>query len=61
MNEWISIQNKLPDIDGDYFSRCYGYVFIGTYNKKLNKWRDKNNASGLDQEVTHWLPIPPLT
>ena len=60
MSEWINAKIQVPDASGSCFARCYGHIFVGQYDKKLNKWKDPNSTSGMDQEVSHWMSIPPF-
>lgn len=51
MNEWISLQEKRPPEDGNWFVICTnGIVTIAPY---LN-----GGFCGIDDIVTHWMPLP---
>jgi len=57
MNQWIDVTKQLPDRDGRYLV-CCGSVFIAKYVKSANKWERENSNSGLNQVVSHWMPLP---
>ena len=61
MNEWISVEDRLPpkaDWSGDlvlvYTEE--GYIYTGLYEgEKADEWPDKFHDSGF---ITHWMPLP---
>lgn len=57
MNGWINAKTQPPDQDGRYLA-CYGNSFIAKYTKSTNKWTREDINSGLEQAVSHWMPIP---
>lgn len=57
MNEWIDARKQPPTNDGTYLV-YWGSVFIARYTKSSNKWRRDDSNSGLEQEVSHWMPLP---
>jgi hypothetical protein len=57
INEWISVEDRLPDKSGDYiaasnFFSWAGGVGCATYIDSLGSWAIKG-------EVTHWQELPP--
>jgi len=66
MSEWISVEDELPAITGEYlvFVRLYGgSCYINQYSNLLGKFRDE--YSGQDdwleyehKDITHWMPLP---
>lgn len=69
--EWISVKDRLPDIDitDDWnklhkisitvlaYSKDYGMRF-GTYFYHSEFWTINNVHSSNGVEVTHWMPLP---
>lgn len=55
MSDWISVKDRLPDVDGEYIvfrppENTFGDIVIRTFRG--------GEFSGLF-EVTHWMPLPP--
>jgi len=57
MSEWIDATKQLPKADGRYLV-CYGSVFIATFTTSTKQWKKEYFENGLDQLVTHWMPLP---
>jgi hypothetical protein len=60
MNEWINVKNKLPENDKRVLACCGGDVFFASYLASMMAWRRNPSDSGMEQWVTHWMPIPEL-
>lgn len=67
MNEWIKVEDKLPN-NGDYvltfscgrvdIQMCYINM---TSRKNQKKWYFcDHNDDWIDDYVTHWMPLPNL-
>jgi len=56
-NQWISVEDELPEIDNEVLFLCEYGTFLGFFDSG-NIWV----ANGLGEvfDVTHWIPIPPL-
>ncbi len=61
-HQWISVDEKLPEEDGDYIVRLVAhegdkayYNEISTYSSQAKRWLYVGSLI-----VTHWMPIPPL-
>jgi hypothetical protein len=60
MTEWISVDERLPEENGDYLCtwHCgsiapHVMVYIGRYSDKYKRF------SNMDWNyVTHWMPLP---
>lgn len=67
--QWISVNEKLPDEDGEYLISMYHRFMIGGIYKKYTgrfvakyyaeykEWRIMNDVC---TSVTHWMPLPEL-
>ncbi len=66
--EWISVEERLPEDNGDELIICTkdGIVGTGRYNNIGNKglfsWMANEGSDfydlGTDSRVTHWMPLP---
>lgn len=56
VQEWISVDERLPEKSGEYLTYCGDYdgVCVLYYEvlKTKGKWRTRW------KEVTHWMPLP---
>ena len=56
MQEWVSVNDRLPEESGEYLAYCGEYdgicVLYYEVSKTKSKWRTKW------KEVTHWMPLP---
>jgi hypothetical protein len=57
MSEWIDASKELPKEDGRYLA-YWGTVFIVRFLSPQKKWKKENSDNGLDQVVSHWMPLP---
>lgn len=61
---WKKFPDELPPESGQYLICCdNGYISVIHYSKRHNAWNafDSQDApSWLFDDVTHWLPLPPL-
>ena len=53
MNEWISVQDKLPDKSGDYLVFCRNHNFV-----TISYFRGKSQWAKCNKYITHWMPLP---
>jgi hypothetical protein len=63
MNDWISVDDRLPDERVEVLISVLGPKFaVAVRNRRIaNEWIICANAADLpDRFVTHWMPIPPL-
>lgn len=60
MSEWIDAKEMVPQDDQRVIACCGGNVFFARYLSSMKAWRCDPNESGMDQWVTHWMPIPEL-
>ena len=59
-NEWVSVNERLPDIGQRVLTQKGGYVTIcSLYRRGQGKmrWNDGRRLSDLEH-YTHWMPIP---
>lgn len=59
-NEWVSVNERLPDIGQRVLTQKGGYVTIcSLYRRGQGKlrWDNGTRLSDLEQ-YTHWMPIP---
>ena len=57
MSEWISVEDRLPP----QLALCWAlndYEFCMVIAGKLMLLDDANNWVDVDQEITHWQPLP---
>ena len=60
MSEWIDVKDSVPQ-NNQRVLACYGGdVFFARYLVALKTWRRDASESGMDQWVTHWMPLPEL-
>ena len=56
-NQWISVEEALPD-NQDYVLAGYkDSLFMAWYRKHNNMW---HNIYGIEMDVDRWMPIPGL-
>lgn len=62
MNEWISIQNRLPEPEEDVLVSVNGEMCVAykTYNFSGYEipWIETMNRINLCTMPTHWMPLP---
>ncbi len=62
--EWISVKDRLPEVAIEVLvfapdCRVIGNTLIGKYFPSENTWTVYDfHDSKLDEDVTHWQPIP---
>ncbi len=61
--QWISIEDKMPDYDGDYLCSIKNpqpcgniWKYCKVVNCSMNKWIIEDDG----ETVTHWMPLPEL-
>jgi hypothetical protein len=64
--KWISVNDKMPENDGNGFSRTvlvyskdYHLPTIAFYDYDEAHWIEYNTDEGIVFDVTHWMPLPP--
>ena len=50
-NQWISVEDRLPDEFGDYL--VYGEGFMGS-----DYWNGNTDEFAFRNDATHWMPLP---
>jgi hypothetical protein len=59
--EWISIEDKLPDLDKEVLFTYEDYVNLGSYIFYDPGFRWLDHTGHLYRsEVTHWMPLPKI-
>jgi len=61
MNRWIKVEEALPEGDKRVLADAHINdinMFFAKYKKSSNKWYREPNDLGLEQHVTHWMPLP---
>ena len=63
VQEWISVEDRLPDSSGYYLTYRTGYCYVLSYstkNKLFNSYDEDNSewAKQYHVAVTHWMPLP---
>ena len=56
MQEWISVEDRVPEENQGIVIVYDGAVWYGYYGNLTKKWSDDNFSS--DMNVTHWMPFP---
>lgn len=61
MNDWISVNDKMPDDETVVLVFApedkSEPVWLGYFVSELNVWSDPTGAY-IDEEITHWMPLP---
>ena len=66
MNQWTSVDEKLPEKDGDYLvvidmGENYVWQSVCFFERSLKTYQFITDAyDDVAQHVTHWAPLPPL-
>ena len=60
MNNWISVDDGLPDKDDDYLVLSQGHISIAKYWLTIHRWLSSDARISDGQLVTHWQPLPKL-
>lgn len=67
MNEWISVEDRLPPQDTYVLTAKYdsrknvGMYFIQIASRLGDKWFDDHNCDFIEPKyghMTHWMPLP---
>ena len=58
--EWISVEDRLPDEDGEYLTWDGLIYFLIWFNASLGLWNvaEGGDTSTAIRDVTHWMPLP---
>ena len=56
-NNWISVEDKLPDTRTVLGCNIDGYVTAVVYMCYIKKWAIAHNMRAT-MDVTHWMPLP---
>lgn len=61
IKEWISTQDKLPPVDVEVLGFCFGtsYLLVKRDSYYNGGWTFEEGELD-DDDVTHWIPLPPL-
>ena len=57
--QWISVEDRLPDIGLKVFAVGLGCVFQGSIDID-GYWVETESGELILNGATHWMPIPPL-
>ena len=60
MSEWISVDDRLPDIIGDYICYDQGGEIAWAFFTSNKRWAYSScyGEGGFYESVTHWMPLP---
>ena len=59
MSEWISVKERLPNGYQKVLAFVGGIVYVvAILDTRANKWRVMWDLDVIDDEVTHWMPLP---
>ncbi len=63
MPQWISVNDRLPEIWDEYLAFGYGPTipaccFVAAYNPKINKWYEMSTDWDLTETIKYWMPLP---
>lgn len=58
--EWISVEDRLPDKDGEYLTWSGLIYYLIWFNASLGLWNvsEDGDTSTAIRNVTHWMPLP---
>ena len=56
--EWISVEDRLPDEDGEYLTYDGIIYYLLDFNASLGLWNVSTDISTAIRDVTHWMPLP---
>jgi hypothetical protein len=58
--EWISVEERLPEEDGEYLTWNGLIYYLITFNASLRLWNvgESGDISTAIRDVTHWMPLP---
>ena len=51
-NQWISVEDRLPDSFGEFLVCGAGFMGCDYFNETINSFAYRDDA-------THWMPLPP--
>lgn len=64
MSEWISVKDRLPEVRAVVLvyanNKIYvsGIAALNDYGDGLHNWYCVNDYESIDQDITHWMPLP---
>jgi hypothetical protein len=59
VNQWISVEERLPESDYDVLIHTEGYTVIGRYVTIFPDKKPKWYHNGYElKSVNHWMPLP---
>ena len=58
--EWISVEDRLPEEDGEYLTWNGLIYYLIWFNASLGLWNvsEDGDTSTAIRGVTHWMPLP---
>lgn len=58
--EWISVDERLPEEDGEYLTWNGLIYYLIWFNASLGLWNvsEEGDTSTAIRDVTHWMPLP---
>jgi hypothetical protein len=57
-HQWIPVEERLPEENGDYIVYCIGGNYNQTSCISLAYWSGKHFYGDNLLSVTHWMPLP---
>lgn len=64
MQDWISVDDKMPEKSGAYLTVVQGLsvrtIDRAFYNAETNVWKRRSYLSPKTWSVTHWMSLPEL-
>lgn len=65
MNEWISVEERLPEMGKDVLCYCEfgiskGMTVAGRFyaNETVIRWMSFETEDNTKYRITHWMPLP---
>ncbi len=58
MSEWISVKDRLPETEDMYLCYLATGKVTEFYLNANEMSGDRKWGYGIDQEATHWMPLP---
>ena len=55
MNNWISVEDRLPDVDREVLINSHGFCYV-TYH--CGEYWETEDLECSEDSITHWQPLP---